>query len=100
MINFCWNVWFLLSKILVILGLLNEKNVVDEIDLPNGINKKDISKQSKIPVPIKEKTQKPENLEESTIEKQRQKGAIRKQPKNHQNFRQKKPYIRISFARL
>lgn len=74
-------------------SLLKENNAVNETDFSNGIKKNDTSKQSKIPVPIKEKSKKPENLEESTIEKQRQKGAIRKQPKNHQNFRQKKPNI-------
>ena len=66
----------------------------NEIDSPGKPKKMDASQSSKIPVPIKDKHKKSEKSEESTIEKERLRGAIRKQPKkNAPNFREKKPNI-------
>ena len=66
----------------------------NEIDSPDKLKKMDASQSSKIPVPIKDKHKKSEKSEESTIEKERLKGAIRKQPKkNAPNFKEKKPNI-------
>ena len=66
----------------------------NEIDSPDKFKKMDASQTSKIPVPIKDKHKKSEKSEESTIEKERLRGAIRKQPKkNAPNFKEKKPNI-------
>ena len=72
----------------------NINNGKNEIDSPDKVKKMDASQTSKIPVPIKDKHNKSEKSEESTIEKERLRGAIRKQPKkNAPNFREKKPNI-------
>ena len=63
---------------------------LSETDSPGIVNKNNTSHGSKIPVPIKETSKKSEKLAESTIDKERLRGAIRKQPKN---VRQKKPNV-------